>query len=106
LRPEPLDRRERLVAIGGLGDDGKSLGLQQRPRGLPKLGVIIDDQHGRTHPAIVPVRAPDRIGASRNHASPDVAPARNLHWPASFRACPVAHTSVAYPCNRRRSDTE
>jgi hypothetical protein len=66
LRSLARDRRDRLIAVGGLTDDCEALGLQQRPRGLPKLGVIVDDQHGRTHRAMVPVRAPDRIGASRN----------------------------------------
>jgi hypothetical protein len=68
LRPHPLDRRDRLSAVGCLGDDREALGLQQRSRGLPKLGVIIDNQHGRAHRPIVPMRVPGRIGASRNPA--------------------------------------
>ena len=66
LRPRALDRRDRLIAVGRLGDNREALGLQQRPSGPPKLGVIIDDQHGRAHRVIVPARAAPRIGASRN----------------------------------------
>jgi hypothetical protein len=102
LRSEPLDRGERLGAVGGFTDDREPLCLEQRARRLAEIVVVVHDQHGRAHALIVAEAVRDRIVASRNRIRRDgrVSTERRL-WPAPFRARPPARN-----VGRRESSTD
>ena len=82
-----LDGGKSCRAVADCTDHGEPLSLEQRARGVPKVGVVIDDEDRRAHALIVAEAKRKRIVASRNCAGRNSrATTERTLWIASFRS--------------------
>src|SRR5205807_6979536 len=98
LGPEVGDGPQGLGSVRRLANYVEALRFQQHPGRRPELSVVVDDEQGRTHEAMVPRGVGPRIVAShKSWGSPTRLWLATTGFPASLWRARV------YPCLSRFS---